>query len=331
MSVELGRESAGDLAALVFDVLAQDNLDRMIDHPDFGAVSLTLLDNWGPHAEDDASMTRTLRDVGHYMAGIWALALHASPEGLSHASLSRLVEPLGFGSRTRVHAMLVYLQVIGLIRPAAAQGDGRLKRYAPTPALAALFRSRFERELALCAPLVPEAEPALGRLREPGVFEAFMAATGRFMTGSFLAYDRKAPNLDGISQRNAGLIVLGQLIVMAEAGFPPTGPVEVNLSELAKRSGVSRQHARNILKVGEKADFWRIRADGRLIFADTFELQIRVLMASYVLHLSWCARQALSATSISPPDPGPFDGPSAGLTLGPPAQSSPPAGPAPRQ
>lgn len=283
------------MAALVFDVLAQDRLDAMIAEPRFGEVSLVLLDNWGPHAEDDASMTRTLRDVGHYMAGIWALALHGSLEGLTHTTLSALVEPLGFGSRTRVHAMLVYLQVIGLIRPTAARGDGRFKRYAPTPALEALFRARFRRELALCAPLLPEAQAVLDRWDEPGVFEAFMAATGGFMAGSFLAYDRKAPNLDGISQRNAGLTVMGQLVVMAGDGFPPKGPAEINLSELAKRSGVSRQHARNILKVGEQAGFWRNASDARLSFTDSFDLQIRVLMASYVLHLGWCAQQALAA------------------------------------
>lgn len=295
MGGELGKETAGEMAALVFEVIAQDRLDAMIAHPRFGAVSLVLMDNWAPHAEDDASMTRTLRDVGHYMAGIWALALHGSPDGLSHASLSQLVEPLGFGSRARVHAMLVYLQVIGLIRPMAAQGDGRIKRYAPTAALEALFRSRFRRELKFCSPLVPEVRTVLARWHEPGVFEAFMAATARFMAGSFLAYDRQAPSLDGISQRNAGLVVLGQLMVMVGEDFPPTGPAEVNLSELAKRSGVSRQHARNVLKVGEQADFWRVDDAARLVFTEAFHLQIRVLMATYVLHLDWCGREALAA------------------------------------
>jgi hypothetical protein len=292
---ELGKETAGEMAALVFEVIAQDSLDAMIAHPAFGAVSLILLDNWGPHAEDDASMTRTLRDVGHYVAGIWALALHGSPDGLSHATLSQLVEPLGFGSRARVHAMLVYLQVIGLIRPMASQGDGRVKRYAPTPALEALFRARFRRELGLCAPLVPQVRAVLNRWDEPGVFEAFMAATARFMAGSFVAYDRQAPNLDGISQRNAGLVVLGQVMVMTGEAFPPTGPAEINLSELAKRSGVSRQQARNILKVGEQAGFWRGQGEGRLVFSKAFHLQIRVLMATYVLHLDWCGREALAA------------------------------------
>ncbi|WGM40237.1 hypothetical protein [Caulobacter sp. NIBR1757] len=295
MSGELGKETAGEMTALVFAVLDQQRLDAMIAEPRFGEVSLALLDNWGPHAEDDASMTRTLRDVGHYMAGIWAVGLHGSPEGFNHASLSRLVEPLGLGSRSRVHAMLVYLQVIGLIRPTAATGDGRIKRYAPTPALEALFRARWRRELALCLPLLEDARAALDRWDEPGVFEAFMAATGRFMAGSFLAYDRKAPNLDGISERNAGLTVMGQLVTMAGGDFPPTGPAVINLSELAKRSGVSRQHARNILKVGEKAQFWRTAADGRLSFTQAFDEQIRVLMASYILHLGWCVEQALQA------------------------------------
>lgn len=299
MSGELDKDAASEMAALVLTVLDQDRLDGMIQEARFGDVSLALLDNWAPHAEDDASMTRTLRDVGHYMAGIWALGLHCSPEGFNHASLSRLVEPLGLGSRSRVHAMLVYLQVIGLIRPIPAQGDGRIKRYAPTPALEALFRARWRRELRLCLPLLSDAQAVLDRWDEPGVFEAFMAATGRFMAGSFLAYDRKAPNLDGISERNAGLVVLGQLVSMAGGDFPPTGPAEINLSELAKRSGVSRQHARNVLKVGEKAGFWRTGADGRLSFTQAFDLQIRVLMASYILHLGWCGEQALAAVDAT--------------------------------
>ncbi len=299
MSGELDKDAASEMAALVLAVLDQDRLDGMIQEARFGDVSLALLDNWAPHAEDDASMTRTLRDVGHYMAGIWALGLHGSSEGFNHASLSRLVEPLGLGSRSRVHAMLVYLQVIGLIRPIPAQGDGRIKRYAPTPALEALFRARWRRELRLCLPLLSGAQAVLDRWDEPGVFEAFMAATGRFMAGSFLAYDRKAPNLDGISERNAGLVVLGQLVSMAGGDFPPTGPAVINLSELAKRSGVSRQHARNVLKVGEKAGFWRTGSDGRLSFTQTFDLQIRVLMASYILHLGWCGDQALAAVDAS--------------------------------
>lgn len=298
MSTATGKGTTADLAALASDVLSGANVDAMMAQDDFAAVSLAIMDNWGPHAEDDASMTRTLRDVGHYMAGIWALALHGSPDGLSHASLSQMVEPLGFGSRARVHAMLVYLQVIGLIRPLPTRGDGRYRRYAPTPALEALFRARFRRELALSAPLIREADEALARWDEPGVFEAFMAATARLMAGSFMILDRKAPSLDVVSQRNAGLVVLGQMVVMANAGFPPKA-MEVNLSELAKRSGVSRQQARNILKVGETAGFWRHEAGGRLAFSGLFDFQLRVLMASYILHLGWCGRQALGAVDAA--------------------------------
>lgn len=297
MGSDIGRHTAADLAALASDVLSGAKVDAMMAQDDFAAVSLSLLDNWGPHAEDDASMTRTLRDVGHYVAGIWALGLHGSPDGLSHASLSQLVEPLGFGSRARVHAMLVYLQFIGLIRPLATQGDGRYRRYAPTAALEALFRSRFRRELALSAPLIPEAAAALARWEEPGVFENFMAATARLMAGSFMIFDREAPSLDVVSQRNAGLVVLGQLVSLADAGFPPKA-AEVNLSELAKRSGVSRQQARNVLKVGEGAGFWRTEAGGRLVFSGLFDFQLRVLMASYILHLGWCAGQAAATVAI---------------------------------
>lgn len=295
VSNELGNDSAENLRALVLGVLSEDALSRIFAQPTFSTVSLALLDNWAPHAEDDASMTRTLRDVGHYMAGVWALGLHGSPGGLTHVSLSRLTGPLGLGSKTRVHAMLAYLQFIGLIRPAPARGDGRFRRYDPTPALDALFRARFRRELGLSAPLIPEAAAVLDRWDEPGVYEAFMQATARFMAGSYLTLDRATPSLEPIGHRNAGLTVLGQLVTLADGAFPPR-VAEVNLSELAKRSGVSRQQVRNILKIGEQSEFWRM-ADNRLTFTPEFDRQVRHLVAFYVLHMGWCARQALAGAS----------------------------------
>jgi hypothetical protein len=190
--------------ALIMAMLSQPELDRIQGMANFGEVSLRAMDGWAPHAEDSQSMTRTLRDIGHYMAGVWAIQLHQSPGGLTHASLSEMVAPMGMGSRTRVHAMLAYLQFIGLIRAAPRGGDGRLRHYEPTLGLTTLFRARFGRELTIIADLVPELSQVLGRWDEPGVFERFISAHGQFMRAGFMTYDPAANNLDVFSHRNAG-------------------------------------------------------------------------------------------------------------------------------
>lgn len=286
---------------LVMGVLSQPELDRIQGHPRFGELSLRALDGWGPHAEDSQSMTRTLRDIGHYMAAVWAIQLHQSPGGLTHASLSEIVAPMGMGSRTRVHAMLAYLQFIGLIRPAPKSGDGRLRHYEPTAGLTTLFRARFRRELTILTDLDPEMTQILARWDEPGVFEGLVSAHGRFMNASFMTYDPEASNLDVFSHRNAGLIILGQLMAAAHRPgdpFPPPGPIALNISELARKSGVSRAHVRGVLKAGETKGFLVSRPDGVTAFSPELLHNIEHLMASYALSMGWCAREAIRSDPI---------------------------------
>jgi hypothetical protein len=230
------------------------------------------------------------------MAGVWAIQLQQSPGGLTHSSLSEIVAPMGMGSRTRVHAMLAYLQFIGLIRSAPKSGDGRLRHYEPTPGLTTLFRARFRRELTIQAELVPEMTQTLARWDEPGVFEGFVSAHGRFMSASFSTYDPEASNLDVFSHRNAGLIILGQLVTAAHRPgdpFPPPGPVSLNISEIARLSGVSRAHVRGVLKAGEAKGFLISRPDGITAFSPELRHNIEHLMAGYTLSLGWCAREAI--------------------------------------
>ncbi|MDO9337714.1 MAG: hypothetical protein Q7T61_15060 [Caulobacter sp.] len=292
------REEAHDL---VMGVLSQPELDRVQGLANFGEVSLRAMDGWAPHAEDSQSMTRTLRDIGHYMAGVWAIQLNQTPGGLTHASLSEIVGPMGMGSRTRVHAMLVYLQFVGLIRPAPKGGDGRLRHYEPTTGLITLFRARFRRELTIIADLMPDLTQTLARWNEPGVFERFISAHGRFMSAGFMTYDPKASNLDVFSHRNGGLIILGQVITVAHSAnspFPPTGPTVVNLSEIARRSGVSRAQARGVLKAGESKGFLIPLPDGSTGFSPELRHNIEHLMAAYTLSLGWCAREAIRVRPI---------------------------------
>ncbi|MBI1405045.1 MAG: hypothetical protein GC145_02845 [Caulobacter sp.] len=284
--------------SLVLEVATQPALDAVIAHPEFPRVALAMVEGWGPHNEDDAGMTRTLRDVGHYMAGVWSLALSGSAERLSHVSLTRLFEPLGLGSRTRAHALIAYFRTRGMIRPIESRGDGRLRNYEAAPALRQLFHNRFRRELTTAAPLIAGADAILARWDEPGLFEAFMVANGQFMVGSYLNFDREAANLDVFAQRHAGLTVLGQIIAAAPRTgvFPPDGPVAINLRDIARRSGVSRAQARNVIRAGEKAGFLTTREEGWVDLSPDLRHQLVYLLAAYVLSLTWCANQAMGET-----------------------------------
>jgi len=289
------------LRTMVVAVCSQTRLDEMIARAPFGQVSLELMDGWAPDNQADANMARTLRDVGHYMAGVWSLALAGSREGLSHASLTRLFEPLGLGSRTRVYAMMAYFRARRMIQPADSGGDARLKLYEATPTLRSLFRGRFHRELTTAAHLIPAAAELLDRWEEPGLFEGFMVANGQFMTGSYLNITPDIANLDVFAHRNAGLTILGQVMIAASSQgvFPPEGPVELNLRELARRADVSRAHVRNVLQAGTDAGFLLERPDGMIGFSPELRHQLTYLMAAYVLSLEWCAVQALSRRPVA--------------------------------
>lgn len=294
---------AAAFRAEVMQVVRQSELDRMVEHPAFASTSLAMVESWAPQADDDLSMTRTLRDVGHYMAGVWALYLAASPQGLTHASLSELLELTGIGSRNRAHAMLVYLQFIRLIEhDPDPGGDGRVRRFRPRAALRQLFVNRFRRQMTTLAPLAPEVAATLAHWDDPGVFEAFMVANGRFMIGSYLSYDQSGPTLDVFSHRNSGLTILGQILTQAneDGRFPPPGPVQLNLSDLARRSGASRGQVKSVLKAGVEAGFLVDLPDGRTGFSDALIHQVKYLLAAYGLSLAWCAREAAGKAAVEP-------------------------------
>ena len=75
--------------------------------------------------------------------------------------------------------------------------------------------------------------------------------------------------------------------------FPPPGPASLNISELARITGVSRAHVRGVLKAGEAKGFLISRPGGVTTFSPELRHNIEHLMAAYTLSLGWCAREAV--------------------------------------
>lgn len=299
-------ELIGGLDSPPTGAVADAALAEIMSHPEFPVVAYALMDGWAPHAEPpgDGAMSRRLRDVGSYLAGVWALQLAAEPTGLTPTTMGAMLGKTGYGSRNRAIALLAYLQFTGLVEPLPPGVDGRdrrERRFQPTTPLRRLFMNRFQRELTLIAPLDQAVADCLERWETPGLADVFAIAHGRYMTQALLSYDRDKPTLEAISHLNAGLTVLGQIITQARHGdeFPPTGPSRVNLANLARRSGVSRGQARAVLRAGAKAGFFQDDQEGRIHFSPALRDQLGYLLGSYIACLSWSARQALGCAPRS--------------------------------
>ncbi|RYF93430.1 MAG: hypothetical protein EON95_09000 [Caulobacteraceae bacterium] len=288
-------EATRDGGALARSILTDEAVARVMGHPEFPGAALAAMAAWAPQPGEANALAVKVRDLAQWMCAVWALQLHASPEGLTHASLTRWLAPLGVTTKTRAHRILIYLRFTGLIRPADS-ADGRSKAYQPTAQLLDLFRSRYRRDLEICARVLPAAEAALARWDSPAVMEATVAAHGRIF-GSALEARTPGPSLDVISDRNGGMTILGQLMLQACADgvFPPTGPLAPNISEIARRAGVSRPQVHSVLRAGQKGGLFQPLEDGRLAFTPLLIEHLAGMLAAAFLGLAWASETACAA------------------------------------
>lgn len=282
------------LTALVDEVIRQENLERLLQHPAFEATARTTMAAWVPPAGDLKALGRTLRDIATFMAALWAMQLTAETGGVTRTGLARVMADWGVASQSRVGALLVYLQVMGLIQP-GPRTDDRTKTYQPTAQLRRLFHERFGRELTNCLPIMPEVAAVLARWDEPLVFDGFMVANGRFMLATQQSLAGGPDNLSLFSHRKGGIPILSQMLLAADTGgaFPPAGPVRLNISDLARICSASRQQVLAILRVGTRAGFMSEDAQGLTHFSPELLHHVSAMVRMYWVSLAWSGQEAL--------------------------------------
>ena len=107
-----------------------------------------------------------------------------------------------------------------------------------------------------------------------------------------------APDLLLFAERSAGMMILFSLLLAheSEGSFPPTRPVSISITGLARRFGVSRAHVLRLLRDAEHAGFLRRVGAGK----DSIELQPKLtqaaldMFATMFLYLANCARTAMT-------------------------------------
>lgn len=270
-----------------------------LDHPAGPDAARQTLNNWLQIPGRGSPLEGPLQDLTHWVAAEKAMILAAEPEGLTAATLARLMRRLKLASRGRARATLIYLQYRRMIEPIPGQGPGSgsdgEKRYRPTDALQRFINARFRRDLETMAPLEPLAGALLARWEEPGVFERFMAA-GDAMTLMALRHKPQQDlSLDIFAERNAGLTLVGQILLTDDPGglFPPRGPVRLNVLDLARRSGAPRHQVNHLIKLGRQAGFLVPQADGTTAFGLDLPDRLARMLAMYWRTLAWRAREAV--------------------------------------
>lgn len=247
----------------------------LMAHPGFAAAirnstasPLALLDQ-------DPRFLRVISDIPTYALGVLALHLHAV-DRLYHRGLREVARDLF--SAGRASAILSRMEATGLIVAEHALQSGRQRRYRPTPAMTAAFRTFYLIELRSLELLDPRVAPLVEAFDDPAIFDRIIA----FLATRQLA----APTLDqelveplgGVGRRAMGVMLAYTLADTAfRAGLPrAAGEIDINLTHLARRLGVSRTHARRTLGMLQEAGLVAPAGPHRLIltpaFADGLEL-----------------------------------------------------------
>jgi len=276
-----------------------EGYEPYLAHPACGSQARQTFNGWKLVSGRGHAVEASLQDLTRWVAAEKAIVLAAQPEGLTAATLARLMRRLKLASRGRARATLAYLQFLRLIEPVRGSEAGSEQRYQPTAALEAYINRCFRRDLEALAPIEPLAGQVLDQWDAPGVFERFMAA-GEALTLAAVYYKpEQALSLDVFTQRNAGVVLVGQILLTDDPGdvFPPRGPIRLNVLDLARRSGAPRHQVNHLVKLGRQAGFLVPQPDGTTAFGLDFPDRVARMVAMYWRCLAWRAAAALTPGS----------------------------------
>jgi DNA-binding MarR family transcriptional regulator len=244
-------------------------------------------------------------DRGRMLIGFLALYLNddGAPDGrgrgFSVTQMKAAAAEAGVASPGRTGAMLALMRATGYLTSASDVADRRRHVLLPTEQLRAAYRERWARIVRAMRPVLPEAA-AVVELGNPEFEAAYVRSSAGYFIGG-MRLTELAPELDLLIDRNAGLVIMFDILVAADpAGrFPSLQPVAISISALARRFGVSRAHIRKLLHDAEAAGFIDRSADGqrvalRPLLAGAFER----FFAFSLLFVAKCVLQAHAETRM---------------------------------
>jgi hypothetical protein len=114
--------------------------------------------------------------------------------------------------------------------------------------------------------------------------------------------NRPARVISHFAERNAGLIILWDILVSAQEGdsYPPRGQLKMSVTELSQKYGVSRSHVFRLLRDAEKLEFIARNADEQTgTITDVLAHDVAEFQVTTFLGLAVCCHHAFQATSVA--------------------------------
>jgi hypothetical protein len=274
-------------------------------HPRFAEAMRALLTDNVALYRGNRILNYVGYDRGRLIVGILALYLHVgrrddgSGSGLTAQRLKALCVEQDVCSAGRARALLSLLQLFGYLERAEG-ADRRYKQLAPTAQLIAFLRERWSAMLGATALVLPEIAAARDALAREGFIAALAHnVVDRFRTG--IRTLAVTPELKPFAEHNAGIMILSSLALAGGANdsMPPSAPVHLSISELARRFSVSRAHVLRLLR-GAAAHGLIERGTGgqeTITFTPALSDALRQSVALLFLFYAHCARAALAETN----------------------------------
>ncbi len=246
--------------------------------PRFVAAAPELVRAWQPRPGLEGEVCRLLRDMGRFAACAWSLQLEATPGGLTAARMSDAMLAATVSGPGRARALLLYLQAIGYIEPAAA-ATGRELRFRTTPRLRDAMTSRMALELDVRAAL----DPAIGAVRErlDELFIEMMVTIGAVNQAQLRRHPAHKSPLDLFSQRYAGMNILADILLSGDHDdiFRSNLRPARSASDTARACGTSRMQVAGVLKAARAAGLLSDAPGGGITLSPLLVSELKALLS----------------------------------------------------
>ena len=278
-----------------YDGFPEAAIERMLALPEFeqasaaaaaGAVALTV---------SNIAIARAFRDSAKSFYAMFVMILDARGP-VTLASLQALAAELGFASRGRAAAMMMYLRMIGYLERCTDQPSGRSIGFRASPKLIAVHDEFMQNELAAAARVEPQARPLVDRMQELAFRRAYVLQMGV----ALVRLVRAPPTPTTIfAERDAGLATLYQF-ALSGGVYPAREPTQISVSEIARRQGVSRSHVTRMLRDAAAKGLMRQEPNGTWTILEPLrQALLRQHALSFVAHLSFACGAAIATSELA--------------------------------
>jgi hypothetical protein len=229
-------------------------------HPDFPRHALKLARMFIEQFAGNRFLNLIANDRGRIMLAQAVLYLHYTRDphdpasGLTSSRLKTFCAQQGICSPGRAAAMLAVMRMSGHVVQAPAVKDRRVHLLMPAKKLLDQFAVRWMAYFDALAQMMPQTADIARAARQSDAFvKAFVCQlVGHYVAGERLM-DHMPPRLGVFTEANGGSLMFISLFAAdAGDGVPRGGRhVQMPISELARRFGVSRAHVKQVLKAAQ--------------------------------------------------------------------------------